>query len=62
MSESNWLTVKEYAALLRVNIQTVYAAIRAGRLKHPFIRVGGRGRGAIRIDVSRESITERKSA
>lgn len=52
---SDWLTVKEYAYLMRVHVQTVYAAIRANRLNHPVARIGN----TIRIDVSRESITGR---
>ena len=47
-----WLTVKEYAALRRVHVQTVYTAIRLRRLKHPIDYVGR----AIRIGVPRESI------
>jgi excisionase family DNA binding protein len=58
MSEREWLTVKEYAEMFRVHVQTVYSAIRLGRLSHPWERVGR----SIRIDVSRESIEERKSA
>ena len=43
------LTVQEYADGHRVHIQTVYSAIRDGRLQHRVVRVGR----AIRIDVSR---------
>jgi excisionase family DNA binding protein len=52
------LTVKEYADRHRVHVQTVYSAIRRGLLPHPVTRVGR----VIRIDVSRASIQERKSA
>jgi hypothetical protein len=48
------LTVKEYAALNRVHIQTVYSSIRRGLFPH---RVERPTPGTIRIIVSRESIT-----
>lgn len=54
----DWLTVKEYAAMMRVHVQTVYSAIRYERLNHPIERVGR----TIRIDVSRETIPERKAS
>ena len=47
-----WLTVKEYADLHRVHVQTVYTAIRYQRLDERVKRVGR----AIRIVVSRASI------
>lgn len=47
------LTVKEYAELYRVNIQTIYTAIRRGRFKLPIVRPTGGG--AIRIAVPREN-------
>ena len=52
------LTVKEYAEVFRVHVQTVYAAIRYKRLQHEVIHVGR----AIRIVVPRESIQDRQSA
>lgn len=54
----DWLTVKEYAALHRVHEQTVYSAIRRGLIHHPIERIGR----SIRIDVSRESISQRKAS
>lgn len=55
-----WLSVKEYAALRRVHVQTVYSHLRfhPQTFPHPFERVGR----AIRIDVSRESIRDRKAS
>lgn len=47
------LTVKEYADLTRVHVQTVYTAIRYGRLKLKVLRPTTR---TIRICVPRESI------
>jgi excisionase family DNA binding protein len=58
MDEHDWITVKEYADLFRVHVQTVYSAVRSGRLSHPWERVGR----TIRIDVSRESIEQRKAS
>lgn len=58
MSEHEQITVKEYASIFRLHIQTVYTAIRYNRLPHHVIRVGR----AIRISVPRESINERKTA
>lgn len=59
-SEEVLLTVKEYASLKRVHVQTVYTAIRYGR------RINGRVERptshTIRIAVSRGSIKELKSA
>lgn len=61
-AESNevLLTVKEYAGLYGVHLQTVYTAIRYGR------RINGRVERptshTIRIAVPRESIKELKSA
>jgi hypothetical protein len=50
-----WLSVKEYAAIRRVHVQTVYSAIRRGKFQYDVDRIGG----AIRICVSRESIKDR---
>lgn len=47
------LTVKEYAALTRVHVQTVYTAIRYGRFKLPILKPTAR---TIRIIVPRGSI------
>lgn len=47
------LTVKEYADLTRVHVQTVYTAIRNGRLPQAIVRPTSR---TIRIAVSRGSI------
>jgi hypothetical protein len=52
------LTVKEYALMYRVHVQTVYAAIRCQRLSHDIERVGR----SIRILVPREIIDGRISA
>jgi hypothetical protein len=53
-SEELLLTVKEYAALKRVHVQTVYIAIRTGRFKLRIEKpTGGR---SIRIVVPRGSI------
>lgn len=57
-TEREWLTVKEYADMFRLHIQTVYSAVRKGRINHPIERVGR----TIRIDVSRETIPERKAS
>lgn len=56
--EATWLSVKEYAALRRVHVQTVYSALRyrPEAFPHPFERIGR----AIRIDVSRGSIEGRR--
>jgi hypothetical protein len=54
-STEQWLSVKEYAAIRRVHVQTVYSAIRRGKFQYAVDRIGG----AIRICVSRESIRER---
>lgn len=48
MTASQYLTVREAAALLRLNHATVYRAIADGRLPH--IQLGKRG--AIRIPVA----------
>ena len=55
-----WLSVKEYAALRRVHVQTVYSALRyrAATFPHIVERVGR----VIRIYVPRESINERKAS
>lgn len=55
-----WLTVKEYAALRKLHVQTVYSALRyrPERFPHPFEHVGR----TIRIDVSRGSIQERRAS
>jgi hypothetical protein len=58
-SEFVWLTVQEFAQWQRLHIQTVYGAIRHGRLKYDVERATPR---AIRIKVPRESIEGRKSA
>jgi hypothetical protein len=58
MSDVVRLTVKEYADLYRLHVQTIYTAIRFGRLDHDVERFGR----AIRIVVPRESIQGRKSA
>jgi len=58
MSEHEWLTVKEYAEMFRLHVQTVYTAIRKKQFNHPIERVGR----AIRIDVSRETIPDRKAS
>lgn len=58
MSDFLRLTVKEYAAEYRLHVQTIYSAIRYGRLPHDVERIGR----AIRIIVPRESIAGRKSA
>jgi len=58
MADCLRLTVKEYAALYRLHVQTVYTAIRFQRLPHAVVRIGR----AIRITVPRESIEDRKSA
>jgi len=55
MIDQEWLTVKEYAEIFRLHVQTVYAAIRKGQINHPVERIGR----TIRIDVSRENIKER---
>lgn len=55
---SQFMTVKEYADTRGLHVQTVYAAIRRGLFPFAVERVGA----AIRIDVSRESITERKAS
>lgn len=47
------LTVKEYADLTRVHVQTVYTAIRYGRFVFPILRPTAR---TIRIVVPRGSI------
>ena len=57
-SADEWLTVKEYADRRRVHVQTVYTAIRYGRLQHPVDRVGR----TIRINVSRGSIEDRMAS
>jgi excisionase family DNA binding protein len=54
------LTVKEYATQQRVHVQTVYTAIRQGRLR--FGRVIRITDDVIRIAVPRGSITDRISA
>lgn len=56
--DNELLTVKEYASRRRVHIQTVYTAIRNGRLPYRTERIGR----SIRIVVSRESIEERKAS
>jgi hypothetical protein len=53
-----WVTVKEYAFARKVNVQTVYSAIRRGHFRLPFERIGR----TIRIDVSRGSIQDRKAS
>lgn len=53
------LTVKQYAERYGLHVQTVYTAIRSGRLRYLVVRPTPR---TIRIDVSRESIQARKSA
>jgi exosome complex RNA-binding protein Rrp4 len=54
------LTVKEYATQQRVHVQTVYTAIRQGRLRYGrVIRITD---DVIRIAVPRGSITDRISA
>jgi excisionase family DNA binding protein len=58
MSEREWLTVKEYAELFRLHVQTVYTAISKGTMPHHVQRFGR----TIRIDVSRETITGRKAS
>lgn len=61
MSQDELLTVKEYADLHRVHVQTVYSAIRYGRFKYEVLRPTER---TIRIVVPRESIptlTDRSS-
>jgi hypothetical protein len=45
----HWLTVKEFAALFRVHIQTVYTAIRYGRLRYPIRRLTPGGRIEIQV-------------
>lgn len=45
-----YLTVKEYAARFKLNPQTVYHAIKTGRLRHPVEKTIGR---TIRICVPR---------
>lgn len=55
--DSEMLTVKEAADLLRVNIKTVYAEIAAGRLKHVQL-----GRRIIRIPRSVIASLPSKSA
>ncbi|WP_330347519.1 helix-turn-helix domain-containing protein [Streptomyces sp. NBC_00582] len=52
-SEGEPLRVKDIAAALRVDVSTVYAEIKAGRL--PSYRVGS-GRGTIRV--SRAAFTQ----
>jgi excisionase family DNA binding protein len=52
------LTVKQYADMFGVHIQTVYSTIRNGTLQHHVIRIGR----TIRIDVSREIIRQRKAS
>lgn len=47
------LTVQEFAVRYRVHIQTVYSAIRRGRLKFEVVRAAAQ---AIRIVVPRASI------
>lgn len=51
--DSELLTVQEYAAMMRVHVQSVYTAINAGRLRYPVIRPTG---DSIRIAVPRETI------
>lgn len=55
---SDLLTVKQYADMFGVHVQTVYSTIRNGTLQHHVVRIGR----AIRIDVSRETIPERKAS
>jgi hypothetical protein len=52
------LTVKEYACMYRLHVQTIYTAIRLNRLPHAVDRIGR----SIRIAVPRESIEGQKSA
>lgn len=58
---SRFLTVKEYADTRGLHVQTVYAAIRRGLFPFAVERSQG-DKGAIRIDVSRESIKIRKAS
>lgn len=55
-----WLTVKEYAFARKVHVQTVYSALKYRPHLFPYhFERNGR---TIRIDVSRESIRERKAS
>lgn len=56
----DWVTVKEFATLRRVHIQTVYTAIRGGELQklYPVERVGR----SIRVGVPRGTISERRAS
>jgi len=47
------LTVKEYAERHRLHVQTVYTAIRYGRMRYPIVRGTAGKRAAIRIAVPR---------
>lgn len=58
MNDHEWLTVKEYAEMFRLHVQTVYTAIRKKQINHPIERTGR----AIRIDVSRETIQDRQAS
>lgn len=53
-----WLTVKEFAFARGLHVQTVYGAMRNGTFRYYFERVGR----AIRIDVSRGNIQDRKAS
>jgi hypothetical protein len=55
-----WLTVKEYAYHRKVHVQTVYSALR--HRPHLFPYHFERNGRTIRIDVSRESIRDRKAS
>lgn len=58
MSESELYTVKEFAQLMRVHVQTVYSAIRYDRFPFRVIRL----KNTIRICVPRGSIKHRKES
>lgn len=56
------LTPKEYADIHRLHVQSVYTAIRYGRLPYRVVKVTNGKKGRIRIVVPRESIIGLKSA
>lgn len=56
------ITVQEYAAWMRLHVQTVYSAIRYGRMRYPVVRATAGKRAPIRIRVPRGSIQARTHA
>lgn len=61
-SDEVLLTVKEYAALLGIHVQSVYTQIRYGRCACRVLKVSTAKKAPIRIAVSRGSINTRKHA